>query len=59
MANLSQLRLGTAPDPWGVWLPPDPHQVGWQQCLDNFGREARLLTALGAKHFVHLPEQGA
>jgi inosose dehydratase len=112
--DLSRLRLGTAPDSWGVWFPSDPHQVTWQQYLDevagagyvwtelgpsgflppdperlrdelgrrglqicggtvfaglhrgkealdeaieDFGREARLLTALGAKHLVHLPEQ--
>jgi inosose dehydratase len=111
---LSTLKLGTAPDSWGVWFPEDPHQVGWQQYLDEvpragyvwtelgpqgflpqdpaqlrdelatrglqacggtvfaglhkgadalkeaieaFGREARLLTAVGAKYLVHLPEQ--
>jgi inosose dehydratase len=112
--KLSRLRLGTAPDSWGVWFPEDPHQVSWQQYLDevaragyvwtelgpsgflpqdperlrdeldrrslkvcggtvfaglhrgadalkkaieDFSKEARLLTALGAKHLVHLPEQ--
>jgi inosose dehydratase len=114
MTNLTQLRLGTAPDSWGVWFPTDPHQVGWQQYLDevakagyvytelgpqgflpqdpaqlndelaargltvsggtvfaglhkgkaaldkaieDFGREARLLAAVGAGYLVHLPEQ--
>ena len=113
-SDLSQLRLGTAPDSWGVWFPEDPHQVTWQQYLDElpkagyvwtelgpqgflpqdparlrdeldrrglrvcggtvfaalhqgkealdkaveaFSREARLLTAVGAKYLVHLPEQ--
>ncbi len=112
--NLSRLRLGTAPDSWGVWFAEDPHQVTWRQYLDelpkagyvytelgpqgflpqdpaqlrdelgqrglqvcggtvfaglhrgadalkeaidSFSREARLLTAVGAKHLVHLPEQ--
>jgi inosose dehydratase len=112
--KLSQLRLGTAPDSWGVWFPEDPHQVTWQQYLDevpragyvwtelgpsgflpqdparlrdeldrrglqvcggtvfaglhrgadaltkaieDFSKEARLLTAVGAKYLVHLPEQ--
>jgi inosose dehydratase len=112
--DLSQLRLGTAPDSWGVWFANDPHQVTWQQYLDElpragyvwtelgpqgflpqdpsqlrdeldqrglkvcggtvfaalhhgadalktaiekFGQEARLLSALGAKYLVHLPEQ--
>ena len=33
--DLSRLRLGTAPDSWGVWFPEDPHQVGWKQYLDE------------------------
>jgi len=114
MANLSCLKLGTAPDSWGVWFPSDPDQVTWQQYLDelpragyvwtelgpqgflpqdpaqlrdeldqrglkvcggtvfaalhhgadalkkaidDLGREARLLTEVGAKYLVHLPEQ--
>ena len=36
-ADLSRLRLGTAPDSWGVWFPDDPHQVPWQQ-LPRRGR---------------------
>jgi inosose dehydratase len=113
-AGLSRLRLGTAPDSWGVWFASDPHQVGWEQYLDEivqagyvytelgpqgflpqdpeqlkdelaargltvcggtvfaglhkgpealevarstFGREARLLAAVGATYLVHLPEQ--
>jgi inosose dehydratase len=112
--DLSRLRLGTAPDSWGVWFADDPHQVSWKQYLDEIaqagylytelgpsgflpqdpaqlrdelaargltlcggtifsglhrgaealdkaiedcGRESRLLTALGAKHLVLLPEQ--
>jgi inosose dehydratase len=112
--DLSRLRLGTAPDSWGVWFPEDPQQVTWQQYLDElpkagyvwtelgpqgflpqdpeqlrdeldsrglqvcggtvfaglhrgkealdeaieaFGQEARLLSAVGAKYLVHLPEQ--
>jgi inosose dehydratase len=107
------LRLGTAPDSWGVWFPDDPAQVPWPvfldevaaagyewvelgpygylptdpaQLQDELGRrglrlsggavfaglhrgkqaqdqafeecrtEARLLTALGARHLVSLPE---
>lgn len=114
MSDLSQLRLGTAPDSWGVWFPSDPHQVTWDVYLDeiarvgyvytelgpqgfmpqdpgqlaeelarrgltvcggtvfaglhkgqealekaiaDFGREAKLLSALGAEYLVHLPEQ--
>lgn len=112
--DLSGLKLGTAPDSWGVWFASDPHQVTWDVYLDeisragyvytelgpqgfmcqdpeqlkdelarrgltccggtvfaglhrgaqalaeakeSFGREARLLAAVGAKYLVHLPEQ--
>src|SRR3954471_14227042 len=114
MTDLTQLKLGTAPDSWGVWFASDPRQVTWDVYLDEiarvgyvytelgpqgfmpqdpgqlreelerrnltvcggtvfaglhrgaealekakaeFGREARLLSALGAEHLVHLPEQ--
>jgi inosose dehydratase len=114
MPDLSTLKLGTAPDSWGVWFPSDPHQVTWDVYLDeiarvgyvytelgpqgfmpqdpaqlrdeldrrgltvvggtvfaglhkgkealekakaDFGREAALLSALGAEYLVHLPEQ--
>lgn len=114
MTGLAKVRLGTAPDSWGVWFASDPHQVTWEVYLDeiaqvgyvytelgpqgfmpqdperlrdelarrgltvcggtvfaglhkgkealdraiaDFGREARLLAALGAEHLVHLPEQ--
>ncbi|WP_223168133.1 TIM barrel protein [Nonomuraea sp. SYSU D8015] len=110
---LSRIRLGTAPDSWGVWFPDDPGQIPWdrfldevatagyewielgpygylptdpEQLRDELGRrglrlsggavfsglhrgrdalkqaieecraEARLLTALGAKYLVSLPE---
>ncbi len=31
----SKLRIGTAPDSWGVWFPDDPGQVPWQRFLDE------------------------
>ncbi|MDQ3615473.1 MAG: sugar phosphate isomerase/epimerase [Actinomycetota bacterium] len=108
-----RLRLGTAPDSWGVWFPDDPAQVPWhmfldeaagagyqwielgpcgylptdpgqlrdelgarglqlsggavfaglhrgadalQQAIEDCRQESRLLTALGARHLVLLPE---
>ncbi|MFI7699708.1 TIM barrel protein [Nonomuraea sp. NPDC049480] len=111
--TLSRIRLGTAPDSWGVWFPDNPDQVPWdrfldevaaagyqwielgpygylptdpEQLRDELGRrglrlsggavfsglhrggealkeaieecraEARLLTALGAKYLISLPE---
>ena len=29
------LRIGTAPDSWGVWFPDDPRQTPWQRFLDE------------------------
>ena len=29
------LKIGIAPDSWGVWFASDPHQPGWQRCLDE------------------------
>lgn len=29
------LRIGTAPDSWGVWFADDPGQVPWQRFLDE------------------------
>jgi len=31
----SGLKLGTAPDSWGVWFPDDPVQVPWERFLDE------------------------
>lgn len=33
--NPAGLRIGTAPDSWGVWFPDDPKQVPWQRFLDE------------------------
>ncbi|WP_066522952.1 sugar phosphate isomerase/epimerase family protein [Curtobacterium ammoniigenes] len=29
------IRIGTAPDSWGVWFADDPKQVPWQRFLDE------------------------
>jgi inosose dehydratase len=52
MTDLAQLRLGTAPDSWGVWFPSDPHQVGWQQYLDEVAKAGYLYTELGPQGFL-------
>lgn len=35
MTTTSRIRVGTAPDSWGVWFPDDPKQVPWQRFLDE------------------------
>jgi inosose dehydratase len=32
---LDRIRLGTAPDSWGVWFPDDPAQLPWDVFLDE------------------------
>ncbi|MFC7965357.1 sugar phosphate isomerase/epimerase family protein [Streptomyces cinereoruber] len=31
----TRIRVGSAPDSWGVWFPDDPRQVPWQRFLDE------------------------
>ncbi len=35
MGETAQIRVGTAPDSWGVWFPNDPNQVPWERFLDE------------------------
>ncbi|MFB7509438.1 sugar phosphate isomerase/epimerase family protein, partial [Streptomyces broussonetiae] len=32
---LNRIRVGSAPDSWGVWFPDDPRQVPWERFLDE------------------------
>ncbi|MEI4272894.1 sugar phosphate isomerase/epimerase [Klenkia sp. LSe6-5] len=34
-ANRPRIRVGSAPDSWGVWFADDPQQVPWQRFLDE------------------------
>jgi inosose dehydratase len=31
----SRIKVGSAPDSWGVWFADDPHQLPWEQFLDE------------------------
>jgi inosose dehydratase len=42
-----RLRLGTAPDSWGVWFPDDPQQVSWSTYLDEAATAGYRWTELG------------
>lgn len=35
MTDGTGLRIGTAPDSWGVWFPNDPRQTPWERFLDE------------------------
>jgi len=52
MSDLSRLRLGTAPDSWGVWFPSDLHQVTWDVYLDEIARVGYVYTELGPQGFM-------
>ncbi|GAA3381177.1 sugar phosphate isomerase/epimerase [Streptomyces racemochromogenes] len=32
---LTRIRVGSAPDSWGVWFPEDPLQTPWERFLDE------------------------
>ncbi|TXS55258.1 sugar phosphate isomerase/epimerase family protein [Streptomyces sp. t39] len=43
----SRIRVGSAPDSWGVWFPDDPLQVPWQRFLDEVARAGYEWIELG------------
>ncbi|MEU6439315.1 sugar phosphate isomerase/epimerase [Streptomyces sp. NPDC047046] len=44
---LSRIRVGSAPDSWGVWFPEDPLQVPWRRFLDEVARAGYEWIELG------------
>lgn len=47
------IRVGTAPDSWGVWFPVDEHQVPWRRFLDEVVQGGYDTIELGP--FGYLP----
>ncbi|THA26306.1 2-keto-myo-inositol dehydratase [Streptomyces sp. RKND-216] len=45
--TLDRLRVGSAPDSWGVWFPDDPQQVPWQRFLDEVAASGYEWIELG------------
>lgn len=41
------IKVGTAPDSWGIWFPEDPKQVPWDQCLDEMQEAGYKTIELG------------
>jgi inosose dehydratase len=51
------LKLGTAPDSWGVWFPADRQQTPWERCLDEIAEAGYRYTELGP--YGYLPTDPA
>ncbi|ASY34867.1 MULTISPECIES: sugar phosphate isomerase/epimerase family protein [unclassified Streptomyces] len=47
VSPLSHIRVGSAPDSWGVWFPEDPLQVPWRRFLDEVARAGYEWIELG------------
>ncbi|MCB5169286.1 sugar phosphate isomerase/epimerase [Streptomyces bambusae] len=43
----ARIRLGSAPDSWGVWFPEDPRQTGWERFLDEVAEAGYEWIELG------------
>ncbi|MEU5540036.1 sugar phosphate isomerase/epimerase [Streptomyces sp. NPDC020362] len=60
MANppaLDRIRVGSAPDSWGVWFPDDPRQVPWERFLDEVSEAGYDWIELGP--YGYLPTDPA
>jgi inosose dehydratase len=42
-----EIKVGCAPDSWGVWFPSDPKQTPWNRYLDEVARAGYEWTELG------------
>ena len=51
------VRLGTAPDSWGVWHPSDPKQTPWHRFMDEAVQSGYTRIELGP--FGYLPTDPA
>ncbi|HEY9373915.1 sugar phosphate isomerase/epimerase [Streptomyces sp.] len=56
-SSLSRIRIGSAPDSWGVWFPDDPRQVPWERFLDEVARAGYAWIELGP--YGYLPTDPA
>src|SRR5205807_9796208 len=49
------VKIGSAPDSWGVWFPNDPKQTPWQRYLDEVVEAGYEWTELGP--YGYLPTE--
>ncbi|MGP4003042.1 sugar phosphate isomerase/epimerase family protein [Streptomyces sp. 8N706] len=54
---LDRIRVGSAPDSWGVWFPDDPRQVPWRRFLDEVAQAGYSWIELGP--YGYLPTDPA
>lgn len=54
---LHRIRVGSAPDSWGVWFPDDERQVPWRRFLDEVSRADYEWIELGP--YGYLPTDPA
>ena len=54
---LDRIRVGSAPDSWGVWFPEDPLQVPWERFLDEVSEAGYDWIELGP--YGYLPTDPA
>ncbi|QKW08816.1 TIM barrel protein [Streptomyces sp. NA04227] len=57
MTTLSRIRIGSAPDSWGVWFADDPRQVPWRRFLDEVAATGYEWIELGP--YGYLPTDPA
>jgi inosose dehydratase len=53
----SRIRVGSAPDSWGVWFPEDEHQPPWRRFLDEVAEAGYEWIELGP--YGYLPTDAA
>lgn len=41
------IKIGSAPDSWGVWFPSDPRQTPWNRFMDEIAEAGYTWTELG------------
>ncbi|WP_059013650.1 sugar phosphate isomerase/epimerase family protein [Streptomyces specialis] len=54
---LDRIRVGSAPDSWGVWFADDPRQVPWERFLDEVAEAGYPWIELGP--YGYLPTDPA
>src|SRR5579862_8600660 len=48
------VKVGTAPDNWGIWFPSDPKQMPWNRFLDEVAEADYKSIELGPPGYLPL-----